>query len=116
MKQYRFWKALKILVVVIVAALVFGQIVMHLWNWLMPAIFGLKALNFGQALGLLVLSKLIFGGFHRHGGGRGWRRNMEERWATMSPEQREQFRSGMRGRGMCDFGPSRKAGSERAAV
>ena len=46
-------------------ALVFGFVTMHLWNWLMPAIFGLKTITFLQALGLLVLGKILFGGFHR---------------------------------------------------
>ena len=35
----------------------------HLWNWLMPAMFGLQTVTFWQALGLLVLSKILFGGF-----------------------------------------------------
>ena len=38
-------------------------VVMLLWNALLPAIFGLKAITFLQALGLLVLSKILFGGF-----------------------------------------------------
>lgn len=102
MKAYRVWKAVKILVVVIVAAIVFGFVTMNLWNWLMPAIFGMKLITFWQALGLVLLSKILFGGFHRHGGGRrGWKRHMEERFANMSPEEREKFRAGMRGRGWC---------------
>src|SRR5580692_8467137 len=86
MKTYRWLKALKILVIVAVAVLVFGFVTMHLWTWLMPALFGLPAVTFAQALGLLLLGKILFGGFHRHGGGcgpRGWRRHMEERWARM---------------------------------
>ncbi len=104
MKGYRLLKALKIVVMVAVAVLVFGYVTMHLWNWLMPAIFGLTAITFAQALGLVVLSKILFGGFHRHGGGRhaGWKRGMEERFANMTPEERERFRAGMRGRrGWC---------------
>ena len=102
MKQYRALKVLKVLVIVTVAVNVFGFAIEHLWNWLMPAIFGLRTITFVQALGLLVLSKILFGGFHRHGGGRrGWRRHMEERWAKMTPEERERFRTGMRGRWGC---------------
>jgi len=52
-------------------------VVMALWNWLMPALFGLKTIRFLQALGLLVFSRILFGGF-RGGigfrGGRGFRR------------------------------------------
>jgi hypothetical protein len=109
MKSYRWWKVLKIVVLVLVAIIVFGFVTMQLWNWLMPAIFGLRAITFAQALGLLVLSKILFGGFHRHGGGRGWRRHMEERLANMSPEERERFRAGMRGRRGCGWGPRETA-------
>jgi len=42
-------------------ALAFGWFVMLLWNWLMPAIFGLGAITYWQAFGLVVLAKLIFG-------------------------------------------------------
>ena len=94
----RFWKVLKVLAMVTVAVLAFGFVTMELWNWLVPAIFGLHAITFAQALGLVVLSKILFGGFHRHGGGRpGWKGRMQERWAQMSPEERERFRAGMRG-------------------
>jgi hypothetical protein len=119
MKKYRFWKLLKIVAVVILAATVFGEVVMHLWNWLMPALFGLKTLTFVQALGMLLLSKILFGGFHRHAGGRGgrgWGRHMEERFAKMSPEERERFRSGMRGRWGCGFRPSPETQSEPTTV
>ncbi|MGI9550099.1 MAG: hypothetical protein ACR2MT_02775 [Aurantibacter sp.] len=43
-------------------ALLFGYIIMWLWNWLMPAIFGLTVITYWQAVGILVLGKLIFGG------------------------------------------------------
>ena len=82
MDKYRMLRCLKVLAIVVVAVAVFGFVTMHLWNWLMPAIFGLKAITFGEALGLVILSKILFGGFHRHGGGRGGRRQMQDRWAT----------------------------------
>jgi hypothetical protein len=119
MKTYRWLKALKILVIVAVAVLVFGFVTMHLWNWLMPALFGLPAVTFAQALGLLLLGKILFGGFHRHGGGcgpRGWRRHMEERWAQMTPEERERFRSGMRGRRGCWPVAPEQPGAEQTSV
>jgi hypothetical protein len=104
MHRYGPFKAIKIVAMVAVAAVVFGEVVMHLWNWLMPSLFSLRTITFTQALGLIVLSKLLFGGFHRHGGGgRGWKRHMEDRWANMTPEQQERFRAGMRGRrGWCE--------------
>lgn len=87
---------------VLMAALfvaVFGFIVMSLWNWLMPALFGWKVVSFWQAVGLVMLSKILFGGF-RGGPGRGrhWRHRMTGRWEQMTPEERARFREGMRGR------------------
>ena len=85
----------------------FGYVVERLWNWLVPGIFGWHTITYGQALGLLVLSKLLFGGLHRHGGGRSrggfGRGGMDRRWERMSPEQRERFRSGMREARRCGW-------------
>jgi hypothetical protein len=77
---------------------VFTFVVMSLWNWLMPALFGWHLISLWQALGLLILSKILFGGFR--GGPRRhwrWRRRMMERWEQMTPEEREKFRNSMRG-------------------
>ena len=116
MRGFRFFKVLKIVAIVAVALVVFGFVTMHLWNWLMPPIFGLHAITFVQALGLLVLGKILFGGFHRHGG-RGWRRGgqWEERWAKMNPEERERFRAGMQGRRGCRWTAPSEPVSEQSA-
>ena len=50
-------------------ALLFGYVVMLLWNWLIPAIFGLGVITFWQAVGIVILAKLLFGGFGGKGGG-----------------------------------------------
>jgi hypothetical protein len=83
---------------VIVAAAVFGLVVMSLWNWLVPALFGGRIITFWQALGVLVLSKLLFGGFLRRPafGDRGRARKLM--WERMTPEERDKFRAGMRHR------------------
>lgn len=79
------------------ALLAFGFIVRGLWNWLMPSLFGLHLIGFWQAVGLVILSKILFGGLFRGiGGGMHWRRRMMERWEQMTPEEREKFREGMR--------------------
>lgn len=80
-----------------------GQIVMRLWNWLLPELFGWKAITFWQALGLLVLCRVLFGGLGRSGGGSGryrsrMGRRMAERWEKMTPEEREKWRESFRGR------------------
>jgi len=43
-------------------AALFGWLVMVLWNWLMPSLFGVKAITFWQGFGVLFLAKLLFGG------------------------------------------------------
>jgi len=53
-------------------AVLFGILVEHLWNWLMPVLFHLPSVSFWQAVGLVFLSRLLFG---HVGGGRGWHRH-----------------------------------------
>jgi hypothetical protein len=92
-------RGFKIAFFVVLGLLALTFVVMSLWNWLMPSLFGLRVITFWQALGLLVLSKILLGGFRgRPGGGMHWRRRMMERWEQMTPEEREKFRQGMRGR------------------
>jgi len=102
----RFLKGLKMLVCVVALCVLVGFVVEYLWNWLMPGIFGLRTITYWQAVGLFLLSKILLGGIHRHGGrgrdGRwAWKHRMKERWAQMSPEERERFRAGMRSRRGC---------------
>jgi len=103
MMRNRFSKIPVYIAVAALAIFVFGFVTMHLWNWLMPPLFGLRAITYLQALGLILLGKILFGGFHRHGGPgrRGWKRHMHERWEKMTPEEREKFRAGMRDRWGC---------------
>ena len=73
---------------------VFTSIVLLLWNALLPALFHLPVIGFWQAAGLLILSKILFGGFRGGCGGFGgrWRHKMQQRWMDMSPEERERFK------------------------
>ena len=76
---------------------------MSLWNWLVPVLFHGPFISFGQTLGLLVLTRILFGSFGRGGRGgwargRAWKRQMEQRMAHFSPEEREKFRQQMRSR------------------
>jgi len=91
-------RGLKIGVIGIMAVVVFGFVVMSLWNWLGPSVFGARTISFWQALGILVLSKILFGGFRgRPGYGGHWRRRMSSRWEQMTPEEHEKFRQGVAG-------------------
>ena len=97
--------ALSAMVLVVFAA---GQVVRLLWNSLTPPIFGWHEITFWQALGVLVLCRILFGGLGRHGGPRGRRMDMRGRladrmadrvaskWQYMSPEERERFRQRFR--------------------
>src|SRR5262245_31207631 len=79
-----------------------SYVVMLLWNWLAPTVFGGHAIGYWEAMGLFVLSKILFGGFHRHTAGHWrWRRRMMERWAQMTPEEREKLRQGMHAHSAC---------------
>ena len=96
-----FWllRGLKIALIVVIVIAVVGWIVMSLWNWLLPPLFGWPAIGYAQAIGIFVLSKLLLGGWRGgHGHGFGWRQRMIARWERMSPEERERFRAGLRGR------------------
>jgi hypothetical protein len=73
-----------------------GEVVMRLWNWLAPALFGWRQITFWQALGLLVLCRILFGGFGHGSHGSNFQRRMAERQERMTPEEREKFRQGMR--------------------
>lgn len=75
----------------------FGWIVMLLWNYLMPDLFGLSTISFCQAAGLLLLCKILFGGIvgghhgHGHGGKHCCGNKLRERWENMTAEEREKF-------------------------
>jgi hypothetical protein len=62
-----------------------GYIVMGLWNWLLPGLFGLKAITFWQAIGIVVLAKILFGSLnhkpagHYHGHRR-CRNHSRQKW------------------------------------
>ena len=107
----RFWirRGLRFLGFALLFVGLAGLVVMTLWNALLPAILGVSVITFWQALGLLVLSRILFGGFGPRGGGfrggpgwRGsradWKQKMSERWESMTPEQREQMKAQWRSR------------------
>ncbi len=68
-----------------------GALVQVLWNWLLPGLFGWPALTFWQALGLLLLCRILFGGLGPRLA-RPRRRRWRQRWEGLSPEERERFR------------------------
>jgi hypothetical protein len=96
MKSFWILRALKFAVVAGAALAALGYVVMSLWNWLLPPLAGWQAIGFGQALALLVLCRILFGGLRGHGGWH-WRHRLRERFERMTPEERERFRTGLGG-------------------
>ena len=73
-----------------------GWVVMSLWNWLLPTLFGWPQVTFWQALGILALSRILFGGFGFHGSGRSrWGRHKEWHKEHLTDEERERLRQGI---------------------
>ena len=90
------------------AIAVFGMVVMLLWNAIIPALTGWALLTYWKAVGLLILSKILFGGFPGRRGGPGWGRHggmrgkwmerkeaMREKWAGMDEAERAKFKERM---------------------
>ena len=88
----RFWllKGLRFALAALAAAAAFGYLVMALWNAVVPAVAGLHPISWLQALALLVLSRILFGGLRSHGGWH-WRHRLRARWDEMSPAERARF-------------------------
>ena len=96
MRRYWIARGTRFVAFAVLAVTVASALVMTLWNWVMPATFGLPVLTLGRAFALLVLSRLLLGGFSgRMGRPVHWRHRMRERWEQMSPEERERFMAGM---------------------
>ena len=93
-------KGAAFLALALVAVAAFGFAVMSLWNALVPALFHGPSLQFWQAVGLLVLTRILFGGLRGRGGWHGhWRGHMwRERWANMTPEERARLQERFHGR------------------
>ncbi len=76
---------------------------MILWNWLIPSIFEIRAFTFWEAVGILALSKILFGGMHggrkKHAcccgkhGRNGWKEKFKNKWANMSDKDKARWES-----------------------
>jgi hypothetical protein len=106
MKRWWILKGIKMFFLFLLFGAAMSYLVMSLWNWLMPVVFGLSIINFWQAIGLLLLAKIIFGfgrGNWGHSGNYAshwkeqgtalWKEKMEDKLKAMTPEDREKFRA-----------------------
>lgn len=85
------------------ALFLLGAVVMLLWNAILPVVTTAKPLSYAQALGLLVLSRILFGSirFGRPGGAPEYwqkRREWRDKWMNMNEEERAQFKEAWRKR------------------
>ena len=100
----RSWRILKWIAFGLMAVAFFGFVTMTLWNWLVPPLFSGPVITLWQALGLLILTKILFWGmggkshcYHHspeHGGH--WKHRLYDKFSTMTPEEREVFKRKMR--------------------
>jgi hypothetical protein len=96
MNNYWIKKGLMFFLFFLAMLLLVGFIVMGLWNNILVAVLGVKAITFVQALGMLLLSKILFGGFRGNCGGRGrqqWKMRWQEKMSNISPEEKEKFKA-----------------------
>lgn len=96
MKKYWLKKVALFSLCFVAFVLVVGWVVMALWNAVLPAVAGFKEINFVQAIGILLLSKILFGGFHGKFGNRGnedLKMKLKEKFGNMSPEEKENFKA-----------------------
>ncbi len=78
-----------------------GWVTMLLWNWLVPELFKGPVITYWQAMGLLLLSKILTWGFWKGGHHRRehtpyWKRRFQEKFASLEPAEREAFRQKMK--------------------
>ncbi|MCZ6694733.1 MAG: hypothetical protein O6939_12580 [Bacteroidetes bacterium] len=106
MRSFAFYRITKFVLMVIAGTLIFSAIIMYLWNWLIPELFTGPTITMIQAIGLLILAKILFGGWGRgrgsvfHSNHHRWRKRFEEKWEKMAPQEREKFRHSFRSRCM----------------
>jgi Ca2+/H+ antiporter, TMEM165/GDT1 family len=94
-----FWIKRAIFIPIAIAAgvFLFGFVVMSLWNWLLPGLLGVGAITFWQALGILILAKILFGSFHggpgRHKYHHRYHHDWHKKWMQMTPDERARFKA-----------------------
>ncbi len=98
-----YWAKRAVFIPIAIAAgiFLFGFVVMSLWNCILPAVIGVGTITFWQALGILVLSKILFGGFHpKHGHSKSamHHHDWHHKWMQMTPEERAKMKAEWRGR------------------
>lgn len=118
MKTWWIKKTIAFTALAAVVILAIGGVVMLLWNAIVPEVFGTAALTYWQAVGLLLLTQILFRGIghwrsrHSYEGHARWKHKLEEKLSAMSPEEREKFKAEWKRR--CECGPDQgEQGTEK---
>ena len=95
MRNWKMTRKMAVLAPLAIAAMIAfiivgGEVVRLLWNWLLPSLFGFPQVTFWQALGLLVLARILFGRLGGHS-------NRPYFRSRLHADERERLREGMRG-------------------
>jgi hypothetical protein len=100
MKKHKLLIILKIIVGVPLLIAALGYITMSLWNWLIPTLFNGPAITIWQTFGIVLLSKILFGGFKGKGGccckkndRQSWKEHMKAKWDNLSTEERSSLKN-----------------------
>jgi hypothetical protein len=93
--MYYHRKKLLFIPLIVAGIFLFVYVTMTLWNVLLPEIFSLPVINFWQAAGLVILTRLLFG-FGHHSGRKNWSgprmdRDLKSKIKNMSPEEKREF-------------------------
>ena len=93
----KYWikRAIFIPIAIAAAVFIFGSAVMLLWNWILPAVIGISTITFWQAIGILVLARILFGSFKGHSHHAKYHYSMHRKhinWMKMSPEERAKIK------------------------
>jgi hypothetical protein len=99
----KFWvkKIIGFIILAIAGTALLSYVVMRLWNGVLVDALHASEVSYWQALGILVLSKILFGGFKGHCGSpykHHWKNEMKEKWQGMTPEERERIKAEWRDR------------------
>jgi hypothetical protein len=103
MSNKKFWlsKIIGFIICAFAMAAILGYVVMSLWNNILVEVLHVQLISFWQAFGILVLCKILFGGirgFGWRGGPHGWKKDMQEKWQHMTPEERDKLKEEWRNR------------------